>query len=136
MFLIGALSGYFVYSRPDVGYLLLCGALPAGLLLGLVLSGLDTVLRPLDTWLAQSLGTMLAGFVLVFLYIITYTFSFFLIVSFPLGLILNRDGANLALSQDFDLYVVSFAVLASLLKLLCRGRFTTEQAGRSCSPLR
>lgn len=89
--------------------------MPAGALLGAALLLLENALGYLKSRLLTVMGRQLTEFCLFFAYLLGYLFCATLLVSFPLGLFMERYWQMAATARDYELFIDNLILILAVI---------------------
>ena len=107
----------FVYHH-KMSLWLVANAIPFGMLLGMVLYGFNQMVNRLRALIYNRMGKVLAGFLLFFFCLISYILIFTVVVSYPVGWIIEHFSAQTGTARGFELYSINFIILFSIMSWL------------------
>ena len=113
MGITACLSLFFSYIHASGGQLVLWSLLP-GAVLGLTLLVLERLLSRLKTFLHPGMGSLLTAFLLFFLHIIGYLALSSLVVTYPLGFIMQDVRGMNGLASKYSLFAVNFFIVLAM----------------------
>ncbi|MEW6593406.1 MAG: hypothetical protein AB1413_00895 [Thermodesulfobacteriota bacterium] len=119
--LVLLVTAFFIHAR-RLPYGYLGWATPLGLLFGLVIAGFDRLASWLRTFLASRCNRAICGFVLFFAYILGYLVLFSLIVTYPVGSLIEQGGGSAAMAMEYGLSTLNVILFFAVLGWLDWGR--------------
>lgn len=113
MCITACLSLFFSYIHGSGGQLVLWSLLP-GAVLGITLLVLERSLSRLKTFLHPGMGSLLTAFLLFFLHIIGYLALSSLVVTYPVGFIMQDFRGMNSLAGKYSLFAVNFFIVLGM----------------------
>ena len=113
MGITACLSLFFSYSHASGGQLVLWSLLP-GAVLGISLLVLERSLSCLKTFMYPGMGSLLTAFLLFFLHIIGYLALSSMVVTYPLGFIMQDFWKMNGLAGKYSLFAVNFFIVLAI----------------------
>ena len=105
---------YFSYAYQS-SYLVVAGSLPLAIFFCFVIAGYDSVVMWLGSILSPNISRVHVLFLLFFVYVIGYLLLFSLVVSWPLGYIVEQRSGSYELARFYKNYsvngIVAFAIV-------------------------
>jgi len=117
LFITAAISLFFSYLH-DVTYSLVFWSLPAGAILGYVLLVMERLLGGLKIYMFSHMGKLLTAFLLFFAHIIGYLALFSVIVSSPLGYVMERLWGLPGTAGQYSLFSANIIIVLAVLSWL------------------
>ena len=108
--MVTLLTLYFVQVH-QISYIVVSWSLLPALILGFVLSSFQRLVNVFQEWISTTMGRVLVGFLLFFIYVIGFILLFSLVVSFPVGWIIERVAGSEELAVEYALFAVNFITL-------------------------
>ncbi|OGQ94658.1 MAG: hypothetical protein A2521_01465 [Deltaproteobacteria bacterium RIFOXYD12_FULL_57_12] len=102
----------------NLSYGLFFFALFAGLLLGMSVALFEVALDIFQVWLLAEWGKLFVGFVSFFSHIIGYLILSSILVSLPLGWLIEQVGLSGEQATDYGLFLANFIILLALVNWL------------------
>jgi len=113
MCITACLSLFFSHIHGSGGQLVLWSLLP-GAVLGITLLVLERSLSRLKTFLHPGMGSLLTAFLLFFLHIIGYLALSSLVVTYPVGFIMQDFRGMNSLAGKYSLFAVNFFIVLGM----------------------
>ena len=117
MIITAAISLLFIYLN-EVPSTLVLLTLPPGGLLGYVLLIMERTLGQLKEYMFPGMGKLLTAFLLFFVHVICYLALSSIIVSYPLGYIMEKLWGVPGMAGEYSLFSVNFFILLAVLSWL------------------
>jgi hypothetical protein len=114
MGITAVLSLLFSYIHDSNGQLVLWSLLP-GALLGITLLVLERSLSSLKTFMHPGMGSLLTAFLLFFLHIIGYIALSSLLLTYPLGFVMQDFWEMQGLASKYSLFTVNFFMVLAIM---------------------
>lgn len=108
------LSFIFSYIH-ESGYQLVLWTLLPGALLGVALLVLERSLSRLKVWLQPGMGRLLTAFILFFLHVIGYLALSSLLITYPMGFVMEGVQAMKGMAREYSLFSVNFFIVLAIL---------------------
>lgn len=127
--LVFLLTAFFVRGR-HLPYVYLGWATPLGMVFGLGIAAFDRLALMLRTFLAARCNRAICGFVLFFAYVLGYLLLFSLVVTYPVGYLIEQGTGSAAMAMEYGLYTLNLILFFALLGWLDWGRLVASRAPR------
>ncbi|MFZ5763658.1 MAG: hypothetical protein ACOY8P_12110 [Thermodesulfobacteriota bacterium] len=124
--LVFLLTVFFVHGR-QLSYRYLAWATPLGMLFGLTIVGFDHLALSLRTFLSSRCNRAICGFVLFFAYVLGYLVLFSLIVTYPVGRLIEQGTELESLAMEYGLHTTNVILFFAVLGWLDWGRFVASR---------
>lgn len=124
--LVFSLSAFFVHGR-QLPYRYLAWATPLGVLFGLVIVGFDHLALSLRSFLSTRCNRAICSFLLFFAYVLGYLALFSLIVTYPVGHLIEQGSELQSLAMEYGLYTTNVILFFAVLGWLDWGRFVASR---------
>ena len=121
MLLTAAISLLFIYFH-EVHFSLVLWALPPGAMLGYVLLVMERTLGQLKEYMFPGMGKLLTAFLLFFAHTIGYIALSSIIVSYPIGYVMEKTWGISGAAGQYSLYSVNFFIVLAVLSWLRKVR--------------
>jgi len=121
LFITAAISLLFSYFH-EVEFSLVLWALLPGALLGYVLLVMERTLGWLKEYMFPGMGKLLTAFLLFFAHTIGYLALSSIIVSYPLGYVMEKSWSMSGMAGEYSLFSVNFFIVLALLSWLRNAR--------------
>ena len=115
--LVTVQTSSFIYLH-GLNYWLIVTAIPLGIVFGIVLYALHQYVIQIRNFFYAKAGKVLAGFVLFFIYLLSYILIFSVVVSYPVGWLFELISEQSGVSRDFELYSINFIIIFSIMSWL------------------
>jgi hypothetical protein len=106
----------FIFSYiHESGYKLVLWTLLPGVLLGIALLVLERSLSRLKVWMYPGMGRLLTAFLLFFLHIIGYLAFSSLLITYPMGFVMEGVQELTGIAREYSLFSVNFFIVLAIL---------------------
>lgn len=110
-------TGLFVYQHGD-GFWAIVVSVPAGFLFGLLLHFFGRGISRIRERMLAVMGPILAGFLLLFLFLLGYILIFSVVVSLPVEWCINVQTGSVQLARQYVLYSMNLVIVLAILSWL------------------
>ncbi len=117
LLITATISLVFSYLH-NMTYSLVLWTLPPGAFLGFVLLVMERLLGELKIYMFSAMGKLLTAFLLFFAHVIGYLALSSLIVSYPLGYVMERFWGMPGMAGQYSLFSVNFFIVLAVLSWL------------------
>lgn len=124
--LVLLLTAFFIHGR-QLSYRYLGGATFLGMVFGLAVAGFDRSAFWLRTVLAARCSRVICGFVLFFAYLLGYLVLFSLIVTYPVGVLIEQGSGSAAMAIEYGLSTSNVILFFAVLGWLDWGRLVANR---------
>jgi hypothetical protein len=119
--IIVVISVLFSYLH-NKEYTLVFFSLLPGALLGFVILVMERLLGQLKNYMFPQMGKLLTAFLLFFMHIICYLASSSIVVSYPVGLLMEKANQMSGLAGEYSLFTANFFIVAGIISWLRNAR--------------
>lgn len=127
--LVSLLTAFFAHGH-QLPYASLWWATPLGMLFGVAVVGFDRLALLLRSFLATRCNRAICGFLLFFAYVLGYLVLFSLIVTYPVGILIEQRSGSTAMALEYGLSALNVILLFALLGWLDWKRFVATRGLR------
>lgn len=127
--LVFLLTAFFIHTR-QLPYDYLAWATLLGVLFGVAIAGFDRLASWLRTFLALRCSRAICGFLLFFAYVLGYLVLFSLIVTYPVGILIERGSGSAATAMAYGLFTINIILVFAILGWLDWERFVASRRDR------